>query len=517
VTELFLSYARADDEVPPAARDGVGWVRCFHQYLASELRQRLSKDLRFWRDVNDMEPDATFAREIEEALTRALLMVAVISPNYVERPWCLRELQDFVDRYTGPAAQDRPEQIFKVLKHNVPEDRLPASLRNRGRGYKFFAIDPESGIEQPFFMAGRIRQRFEGEYLDQIATLTDRITARLLRAVREAAPPAAGAVPIAQPIPPTATATPAAAGPAVFVAPPPQGSSTWASYLALTAELAKQATVLPRPGEALPEDAAEYQRALRSALEPAVLAIHLLGESAGITLEGATAPLVHMQAAASLAEMQRRPGLRRLIWLAPGVSARTPAHQAVLDGLRECDPARAPLLPERETIVIDSYDSFLGLVLRALQPPAPPRAEAAPATLPATAASVWVVAAEEDVGLARGDLRRQLKAAGITPELPLPAEKPGPDREAHAAKRESVADAALVLWGSRDVAWVEDQLLRLRGWRALGRDRPFSRITVAVLPPDTAEKQAEDPTGPQEVLLDLRAGLDAAALRGAVA
>ena len=95
MTEIFLSYARVDDEIPPTAVDRPGWVKHFHDALWYKLKQRVSKDLHFWRDVNDIEPDGVFAREIEAALHDAKLMVAVLSPNYVNRPWCRRELECF--------------------------------------------------------------------------------------------------------------------------------------------------------------------------------------------------------------------------------------------------------------------------------------------------------------------------------------------------------------------------------------------------------------------------------------
>ena len=64
MSEIFLSYARIDDEIPPAAGDRLGWVKFFYETLWYELKQRVSKDLHFWRDVNDIEPDGVFARDL---------------------------------------------------------------------------------------------------------------------------------------------------------------------------------------------------------------------------------------------------------------------------------------------------------------------------------------------------------------------------------------------------------------------------------------------------------------------
>ena len=111
--------ARALTEpTPPAGGDRPGWVKFFHDNLWCELKQRVSKDLRFWRDVNDIEPDGAFAREIEEALGKAIVMVAVLSPSYFSSLWCPRELESVAKAPPAAEARQRSEQIFKVLKHN---------------------------------------------------------------------------------------------------------------------------------------------------------------------------------------------------------------------------------------------------------------------------------------------------------------------------------------------------------------------------------------------------------------
>jgi hypothetical protein len=235
MSEIFLSYARADNETPPSAGDLPGWVKFFHDYLWSELKQRVSKDLRFWRDVNDIEPDGNFAREIEDALQKAIVMVAVLSPNYVTRPWCLRELESFAKSSPGANATQRSEQVFKVLKHNIAEQDLPIPLQNRGRGYEFFEIDPATGIERPYFMAGRLLHKHEQAYFELINVLVERIKRRLPGLLT----PAVMSVP--------------APGRFVFVAPPPSSSTVMETYRILTKQLETEGLgVLPHPGDSFP-------------------------------------------------------------------------------------------------------------------------------------------------------------------------------------------------------------------------------------------------------------------------
>src|SRR5690349_5466686 len=101
--QIFLSYARADNIVPEVDRNShFGWVKYFHDQVYAALLPRIDGDPHFWRDVDDIEPDARFAGRIEAALKQATLMIAVVSYKYIQRPWCLKELRTFYDLCTGP-------------------------------------------------------------------------------------------------------------------------------------------------------------------------------------------------------------------------------------------------------------------------------------------------------------------------------------------------------------------------------------------------------------------------------
>ncbi len=362
---------------------------------------------------------------------------------------------------------------------------MPPSLQHRGRGYAFFVVDPATGNEQPFFMAGRLRTQYEQAYFDLINELAERIRARIPLGIlpRDTTPPTRF----------------------VFVAPPPAGSSVIEIYSALTKQLIVDGFgVLPPPGMAFPDTLADAQRMLAEAIGPATLAIHLVGESGGKTCDRATEPMVPMQLRHSAMAMAERPGLRRLIWIAgkEGINA---DHRALLKALSDCDDSRAPLLPGRDEIVSGAYDSFLGLIQRTLRQDSPPP------RVPRAARTLWIVAADDDVGFARGQFRRALRDLGAAVEAPLPPDRPAENRLKHETERLQTADSVVILWGGQRVDWVEDQLYRLRQLNAV-RSRPFDGIALAVIGPDTDEKRDEEPAGPGETLIDLRPGLDGARL-----
>jgi hypothetical protein len=189
---IFLSYARTDDETPPTAGDRPGWVKFFHDCLWYELKQRVSNDLRFWRDVFDLEPDGNFARETQEGIRKARLFIPILSPNYLSRPWCLQELETFLKLHPDLDRRDSSSEVFMVYKHNIPEQDLPIALRNRGRGYNFFEIDPATGVEHPYFMDGRLLAKHEQAYFELINELAERIKRRLLELPAPAVPRAPG-------------------------------------------------------------------------------------------------------------------------------------------------------------------------------------------------------------------------------------------------------------------------------------------------------------------------------------
>jgi len=497
MSEIFLSYAWADDQTPPAVGDRPGWVKFFHDILWYELKQRVSKDLRFWRDVNDIEPDGDFAREIEDALREAIVMVAVLSPNYVTRPWCRRELESFTRTALGAEEAQRSERVFKVLKHNMDEQDLPVVLQNRGRGYKFFEIDPTTGTEHPYFMAGRLLARHEQAYLELINELAERIKRRL---------PGMLAPPVSPPPPPSRF---------VFVAQPPSSSTVMETYRILTKQLEMEGFgVLPRPGDPFPDTLTDAQQLLAEAIGRTDLAIHLIGDSSGKTCDGSTEPIVPMQLRFSAAAMTERPGLRRLLWYTDKIPANSPAHAELLRALADCDATRAPLLPGRDEVVSGAYDNFLGLVQRTLRPALSPMQEADPTGKALADKTIYIVAADTDVAFARGPLRGALRSLGVTVEAPLPPDRPTDVRDKHEATRLRAADAVLVIWGAKPVDWVEDQLFRFRKqWLELGRSRPFEGLALILADPDSDEKRDEQPAAPGDTVVDLRGDLDVARLQ----
>jgi TIR domain len=412
--EIFLSYARADNVVPEVDRHQFpGWVKHFYDHLSTALLHRIEGEHHFWRDVDDIEPDARFAGKIEAALRQATLMIAVVSYKYIVRPWCLKELRTFYDLCAGPDEDARAERIVKILKHNVPEDRLPDPLQNRGRGFRFFDLDPVSQEELPYFFNGRLMDRHEQAFFDVLNKIVEVLVRRLRP--RKVANQLLNRIAYHCEADDGVTVEPTArAKRTVFVAVPPAGSSVVETYIALTCELTSQGiTVLPKPRADFPDTLADAERVLDEALTGAALAVHLIGENHGKTCDGADEPMVQLQLRSSAMGPTVSPGLRRLIWLPNEVKPANERQRAFLAALRNFDASALPLRPGQDDVVADSYDSFRDLVSRTLAPGNPPVAGRQ-----LNPVDVYAVAADADVLGVRSEIRRLLASGGANVNAP---------------------------------------------------------------------------------------------------
>jgi hypothetical protein len=89
----FWSYARKDDE---ASR---GRLSSLRSLLMSELQQQYGRDpIRIFQDVGAIPPGAEWEARIRTALDDSTFYIPIISPNFVESPWCNREFMFFLER-----------------------------------------------------------------------------------------------------------------------------------------------------------------------------------------------------------------------------------------------------------------------------------------------------------------------------------------------------------------------------------------------------------------------------------
>ncbi len=146
--DVFISYAHADNE--PLTEDQKGWIEAFHRTLEIRLKQLYPK-ASIWRDPR-LQGNDIFSGTLVEKLLKAATLISVVSPNYVESEWCLKELRLFYK-----AAEDsqcvsinNKSRIFKVLKTPVDRCKQPQELHGK-IGYKFFILDKDTQKANEFY------------------------------------------------------------------------------------------------------------------------------------------------------------------------------------------------------------------------------------------------------------------------------------------------------------------------------------------------------------------------------
>jgi hypothetical protein len=140
--DVFISYCHLDDQ----AVTGAGWVAGFHQRLQIELDEELGEKAVVWRDARVAAND-DFGADIEKQLRSAAVLLAIISPGYLNSRWCDWELKGFTDgtRRAGELWVGSKSRAFKVVKRAVGQDAHREVVLGETLGVEFFAADAASG------------------------------------------------------------------------------------------------------------------------------------------------------------------------------------------------------------------------------------------------------------------------------------------------------------------------------------------------------------------------------------
>jgi hypothetical protein len=139
---VFLSYAHVDDQAPAGFEQG--WVTQLAGELEKHLQQLLvceSPNL-LWRDRNQARGGEHLSELLGGAISSSAVFLAILSPAYVGKDYCVGELTHFV-RHCGPGLGAR--LIFAEMLPESELQHLPAEARSSVR-VRFF--DPPSAVQQ---------------------------------------------------------------------------------------------------------------------------------------------------------------------------------------------------------------------------------------------------------------------------------------------------------------------------------------------------------------------------------
>lgn len=192
----------------------------------------------------------------------------------------------------GNLHPDAGERIIPVFKHELERDRLPDIIQgDQSRvGYHFFTLDT-TGKTHEFYWRGLQDQEAYFDLIKRIALfIIDRLD-------------------IVQPTsskPLSQSATPS--GKTIFVA--LAASDLRDARQRLVNDLSAAGFQVFPTNSTVPETSEELEEIVKQALSKAELAIHLLGESRGITVEGGTDPIIDCQL-----QLVRETSVPRVLWI----------------------------------------------------------------------------------------------------------------------------------------------------------------------------------------------------------
>jgi hypothetical protein len=419
---IFISYARNDDVKPPFDELAQGWVKFFWEQLRWELTDRGVPQTELWLDRYQIEPAEDFTQKIEAALKDARMIIPILSPNWVQREWCRREVNRFVELHAD-------DGVVPVKKIELTPDillTLPPSLQNR-EGYSFYAKDP-TGAMREFYWRGL---QDKDAYLALIRRIAEWIATRI----------------ISNPAPAKAVAV--RTGQVVYLA---LATDELRDARQRVANDLEGAGHVVYPSSALPDTAAGAEAAIRDALAKAVLSVHFVGDHEGAKPDGSDEGMVRLQLRIAREFAGASGPVPRVLWVPKWLPGNRDSKRDPFDALKKF----GTLLPGEEVYAGEATD--LSQMLRSRLVPQPPVVNAAPNLLVAAAAPVAnavshllvAAAAPEDDGLV-GPFANRLQSDDIKvrPRFSNDAAPPGNlDR----------TTAVLVLWGNASQAAIDAML-----------------------------------------------------------
>jgi hypothetical protein len=473
--DVFISYAHNDDDV--FAPEQWGWVTRLHQDLEQRVRNHLGSDVRLWRDC-EIRNNEDFTNKILHRLMRTATFLSVLSPSFMQRDWCKRELESFTghaESQMGVFIDEERSRIFKVEKMPVERNALPPAMQGT-KTYRFYRPDPaepKHTIELRPLLGGEYYRRYFEE-MDELA----KDIAELLKRMGLSSAPGERSVKSNRPM--------------VYLAETTLDLDDKVSEL--RRDLKDRGYVVLPDGD-LPYRADAYKKKVRESLKQAMLSIHLVGAAYGIVPEGDAKSNVWLQHDLAM-ERGADPNFLRLIWLPRDLSPSEPRQRDFIAYLHDDAGAQkgADLLNgniEELKTVIHERLAKICKQQDGLRQPAAVASIATASTAPTCAADeplrIYIMCDLADRKSASlTALRKHLLSEGCEPVLPSEGEVESEALQIH-AENLGLCDACLIFYGQGSSAWFEAKLRDLRKYLR-GRQPPVTAKAVYIAQPTTEHK-----------------------------
>ncbi|SDR64120.1 TIR domain-containing protein [Rhizobiales bacterium GAS113] len=495
--KIFISYARLDDEAPPGLSQAEAYVTFLRTQLQFQLCSLGEPCPYIWVDRREVEASDQFDDVISQAISESSILVVVLSRNWLGRPYCLKELDWFAQRW-GKEGQNRVKKRIIVLNKNLVKSEQRPPLLQGQVGHNFFAVQgkAELGREEEFFVLGRPKDERYTKCIVELASLLWR---------RAQAPTAdfESGTQVSAPNGETFRSTKNAR--TIYLAHPADDMRL--AYSQLEQELQRRGYAVV-PNGAIPQDSSATEFVDR-ALASAELSVHLVGEKPGYAPEDSDR-IVKLQlarallrASASAARRAENRDFRRIIW-APKTLV---APEGAASATTERDPVKVlsnfDSMHETDKIEGGTLSKFVDFLLQHLVFTTP--AMDGPNLIEADA-RVYLCHCAEDSDYVL-HLAKALQDRKIEPLLPA-FEGPPAEVKRFNDERLLECNAVVLCWAEASEVWVRAQSNGLRDWQRLGRAERFAYRGLVAGPPMRPRKKffvEMPPRSEIDLVLDLTA------------
>jgi hypothetical protein len=467
--DVFISYAHNDDDI--FAPEQSGWVSQLHQNLEQRVRNYLGADVRLWRDC-DIRNNEDFARKIMNRLIRTATFLSVLSPSFLHREWCKRELESFAnhaENHIGILVDDERSRIFKVEKMPVARDELPTVMQGT-KTYRFFQPDPAHPTRTV-----ELRPLFGGEYYRRYWQEMDGLAsdiAELLKGMTKSAGSSVNNIRRERPV--------------VYVAETTLDIDNRLSEL--RRDLKDRGYVVLPNGD-LPYRASGFKEQVRRSLEQAVLSIHLVGASYGFTPEGETKSGVWLQHDLAM-ERGLDPNFLRLIWLPRCNPATDPRQREFINYLQTDNAVQkggdllGGSIEEFKTVLYQHLGEMRERLNGSSRRTAATRTANYAVGEPPYVYIICNGADQKSPSLMA--MKKYFLSKGCEPVLPAQSGNENEELQVH-VENLSRCDACLIFYGHGSSAWFESKLRDLRKYLR-GRQPPVAAKAIYIAEPHTEQK-----------------------------
>lgn len=298
--DIFISYSHSDNE--PTIQGMPGWVDFFEDLLRKRLRiKRRKAEFKIFRD-QQLRRFGKFPEQLSDHIKSSAVFICVLSPNYFESDWCVRELTEFC----AIAGSDR---IIKIIKTVFDE---PGSNDEVKAAYgqikdilncEFYTSD-ETGSPKP--LEPELLPKHIPEFIEKIEVVVNNLVMLLDGLVN--LQPSHNTEAESEPVEVESPIT-------VYLAETTKDLNKTRDEVR-TELLQFNCRVLP--AEPLPTEADKLTEQVRDCLKAARLSVHLLGPNYGAIPEMEERSIPHIQFDLAREE-NRKSALSQLVWTPNGI------------------------------------------------------------------------------------------------------------------------------------------------------------------------------------------------------